>query len=275
VPRAPTLGKGCGIQALLAASTPTAWCDRRESEGNSASRRFNAALNGIDTIELRLGDGFEPDRRASASDLIARTAVCESRPTARYAYRDKRPPADEAVPPVVETSGRRTLTEEASAHVLVSWAHAAAGGDWAEPLRRVGRGRRLRRVAPALSDERPGRTWPRLASPARRERCRSHVLALDRWLEYLERLGIEAIGYGAVVRVAAPAAATGLAPIRSARRLEPAGEQTLACSPPMTPSSSSTTRASSTCRSRSWRTTGPRRLAAPTAGCSSRIRRSS
>jgi len=41
--------------------------------------------------------------------------------------------------------------------VLVSLAHAAGGGDWPSRCARGIEGKRLRRVAPALSDERPGR----------------------------------------------------------------------------------------------------------------------
>ena len=89
-------------------------------------------------------------------------------PDETYAYRDSGLPADELCRRVVAGAAAH-LDEGGFAHVLVSWAlggrrrlgRAAAG---------VGRRERLRRVAPPLPDERPGRARRRLAAAARRDR---------------------------------------------------------------------------------------------------------
>ena len=55
-----SIGPGCGIQALLAAKHSERVVATDVNPRALAFAAFNAALNGIDKIEFRLGDGFAP-----------------------------------------------------------------------------------------------------------------------------------------------------------------------------------------------------------------------
>jgi methylase of polypeptide subunit release factors len=223
--RALDVGTGCGIQALLAAKHSQRVVATDVNPRALAYAAFNAALNRIHTIDFRRGDGFEPVE-GERFDLIVANPPYVISPDASYAYRDSGLPADELCRQVVESAAVH-LTEGGFAHVLVSWAHAA-DGDWAEPLRdwveRSGcdawllHYRTSDPVAHAAGWLRPlGET-----DPVR------YAEALDRWLEHLARLRIDAIGYGAVVLRRREG---GVNWIRTdplpLDRLEPAGEHTL------------------------------------------------
>lgn len=218
------LGTGCGIQALLLAKHADRVVATDVNPRALGFAAFNAALNGIDSIEFRLGDGFGPvdDERF---DLIVANPPYVISPDSSYAYRDSGLPADALCRKLVETAPAH-LTEGGFAHLLVSWAQAG-NGDWAKPLRAWldGSGcdawllhyRTSDPVAHAAGWLRPlGESDPPL-----------YLEALDRWLEHLRRLRIEAIGYGAVVlrrRDGRNWIHTDPLPLD---RLEPAGEQTL------------------------------------------------
>jgi predicted RNA methylase len=194
--RALDLGTGCGIQALLAAKHADRVLATDVNPRALGFATFNAALNGIETIEFRSGGGFAPvaDERF---DLIVANPPYVISPDRSYAYRDSDNSVDELCRRVVEEAAAH-LVEGGFAHVLVSWAYAA-GGDWDAPLRSwvAGRGcdawllhyRTSDPVAHAAGWLRPlGESDPEL-----------HAEALDRWLEHFRRLQIGAIGYGAIV----------------------------------------------------------------------------
>lgn len=219
------LGTGCGIQALLAAKHAERVVATDVNPRALGLAAFNAALNGIHTIEFRLGDGFAPVQ-GERFDLIVANPPYVISPDASYAYRDSGLPADELCHRVVAAAAAH-LTEGGFAHVLVSWAHAV-DGDWAEPLR-------------AWVDESGCDAWLlhyRTSDPIAHTAGWLRPLGesdpdrytetLDRWLEYLTRLRIDAIGYGAVVLRRRDGGRnwirTDPLPLD---RLEPAGEHTL------------------------------------------------
>jgi methylase of polypeptide subunit release factors len=219
------LGTGCGIQALLAAKHADRVVATDPNPRALAFAAFNAALNLIDTIELRAGPAFEPVA-GERFDLIVANPPYVISPDASYAYRDSGLPGDELCRHVVEQAASH-LTEGGFAHVLVSWAHRA-DGDWDEPLRSwVARSgcdawllhyRTSDPVAHAAG-------WLRPLGEADHD---LYTAALDRWLDHLRGLGIDAVGYGAVVLRRRTGERnwirTDPLPLD---RLEPAGEHTL------------------------------------------------
>ncbi len=119
-------------------------------------------------------------------------------PDETYAYRDSGLPADELCRRVVAGAAEH-LDEGGFAHVLVSWALGGVDDDWAAPLRAWVDGsgcdawllhyRTSDPVAHAAG-------WLR---PLAESDPDAFAAALDRWLDHLRRLGIGAVGYGAVV----------------------------------------------------------------------------
>ncbi len=192
------LGTGCGIQALLAARHSARVVATDVNERALEFAAFNAALNGIDVVELRHGDLFDPVAGERFGLLVANPPYVIS-PDATYTYRDSGEPRDEFCRRIVRTAPEH-LAEGGFAHVLVSWVHMPGNGDeWAEPLREWVHGSGCDAWLLHYKTDDPlthaaGWLGPHAASSAA-----EHEAALDRWLDYLRSAGIEAVGYGAVV----------------------------------------------------------------------------
>jgi hypothetical protein len=192
------LGTGCGIQALLAAKHSERVVATDVNERALAFAAFNAAPNGIENVELGPGNLFEPVDGERFGLLVANPPYVIS-PDATYAYRDRGGTRNELCQTIVRTASEH-LVEGGFAHILVSWAYPPGEADGlAEPLRDwvAGSGCDAWLLHYKTDDPvTPAAGWLRpLASGSPTE----HEAALDRWLEYLRRSGIEAVGYGAVV----------------------------------------------------------------------------
>jgi methylase of polypeptide subunit release factors len=189
------LGTGCGIQALLAGrhSDRVIATDVNQRALNFTA--FNAALNGIENLEFREGDGFEPVA-GLRFDLIVSNPPYVISPDTDFAYRDSGLAGDTLCRELVRRLPEH-LNEDGFAHILVSWAHPP--GEWAEPLRTWVAGSGCDAWLLHYKSEDPithSSTWLR---PLAEQDVPAYERALDRWLAYLESLGIEEIGYGAVV----------------------------------------------------------------------------
>jgi hypothetical protein len=190
------LGTGCGIQALLASRHAESVVATDVNPRALAFAAFNARLNGVDSVELRLGSGFEPVA-GERYDLVVANPPYVISPDATYGYRDSGLAADELCRQLVGDAPAH-LSEGGFAHVLVSWVHRA-GGDWAEPLRGWVRDRGCDAWLLHYRTNDPlthAAGWLRPLADTDRKRYEE---ALDRWLAHLGGLGVDAIGYGAVV----------------------------------------------------------------------------
>jgi hypothetical protein len=225
VPRALDVGTGCGIQALLAAKHAGHVVATDVNPRALAFARFNARLNAIDNVELRLGHSFEPVE-GERFDLIVANPPYVISPDTSYAYRDSELPADELCRRIVVDTPR-FLVDGGFAHVLVSWAHAA-GDDWAPAFRQWVQGGACDAWLLHYRSNDPlthAASWLR---PLGETDLSAYEDAIDRWTSHLGALGIEAVGYGAVVL---RRRASGSTWVREdpfpLDRLEPAGDHTL------------------------------------------------
>ena len=229
VPVATTLdlGTGCGIQAVLAAKHSELVIATDVNARALAFARFNAALNGIDRIEFRRGDLFEPVEGERFGLVLANPPYVIS-PDTTYAYRDGELPRDELCRRIVETVPRY-LAEGGFAHILVSWVHSPGdGAEWAEPLAEWVHGTACDAWLLHYRSDDPIAHAAGWLRPLARSSSKEYDAAVERWLEYLRELEIEAIGYGAVVLRRRSEASnwvrTDELPVD---RLEPATEHTL------------------------------------------------
>jgi hypothetical protein len=194
--RAADVGTGCGIQALLAARHADHVVATDTNPRALAFARFNAALNGLENVELRLGDGFEP-LAGERFDLIVSNPPYVVSPDSAHAYRDSGLPADELCRRIVRDAATH-LDDGGFAHVLVSWI-GGEGPDQVEPLRSwvAGSGCDAWLLHYRTSDPLAHAAgWLQPLGETDPER---HAAALDRWLAYLDRLEADGVGYGAVV----------------------------------------------------------------------------
>lgn len=218
------LGTGCGIQALLAAKHSERVIATDVSARALGFARFNLSLNGVDNVELRLGDGFEAVG-GERFDLIVSNPPYVISPDTAYAYRDSGLVADALCRRIV-ASVPDFLSEGGIAHVLVSWTHEPAGA-WDEPLRNWVENRGCDAWLLHYKTEEPVTHAANWLRPLGEEDVDSFELALDRWLDYLRRLEIDAIGYGAIVLRRRRGRNWVHADRLPLERLEPASEHTL------------------------------------------------
>ena len=186
------VGTGCGIQAILASrhSGRVVATDVNERALNFAA--FNAILNGAENIELRAGSYLEPVA-GERFDIVTCNPPYVISPETAFVYRDGGLAGDSVSRNVVQAVPE-ALEEGGYATVLVSWMHPP-GEAWPE---------RLREWVPASGSDAlllHYQTQDPLTHAASwtRDDPESVDAALERWLGYLDGLGIEGIAYGAVV----------------------------------------------------------------------------
>ncbi|MBD8484457.1 methyltransferase [Frigoribacterium sp. CFBP 8759] len=129
VDRALDLGTGCGIQALHAARHARHVVATDISQRALDYAAFNAALNLVDGIELRLGSLFEPVAGETFDHIVSNppfviTPRAEGVP--EYEYRDGGMVGDDLVASVVEGLGRH-LAPGGIAQLLGNWESGGAG----------------------------------------------------------------------------------------------------------------------------------------------------
>jgi SAM-dependent methyltransferase len=187
---------GQGLHALLCArhARRVVACDLNPRAVSFAA--FNAQLNGADNVEVRHGDLFEPVGDEQFDLIVANPPFIIS-PDSAYAFRDSGLEGDEISRRVVRGAAER-LRDGGHAIVLVGWAHGREQ-NWAEPLRPWVEGLGcdallLRHSSSDPLDYAVG--FNRSLVPIDPDQYSENI---DRWLDYDQKLGIEAIGYGAVV----------------------------------------------------------------------------
>lgn len=190
------LGTGCGIQAVHAATYANSVTATDVSPRALRLAAATFALNGIDA-DLREGSWFEPVAGEEYDQVVANPPFVVSGPAVELTYRDSGLVLDDASALVIRSSLEH-LAVGGTAALLASWVHQD-GQDWRT------------RVASWLPDtgvdawfvqrdvagkELYVSTWLRdtdvdLRTPAGTARQ-------EKWLEHLDRAGVDAIGFGFV-----------------------------------------------------------------------------
>ncbi|WP_255513531.1 methyltransferase [Homoserinibacter sp. GY 40078] len=201
VDRALDLGTGCGIQALHARRFARTVVATDISERALRYAQLNALLNGIDGIEFRHGDLFEPvegerfDRIVSNPPFVI-TPRTEGVPA--YEYRDGGREGDALVAAVVAGVARH-LAPGGTAQLLGNWEYRAdedglaRAGAWAREAGLEHWIVERERLDPALYAEtwiRDGGTRP--GTPEFERMC-------GLWLDDFARRGVLGVGFGYLV----------------------------------------------------------------------------
>lgn len=193
VARALEIGTGCGALALVAASHAdhVVATDTNPRALNLAS--FNAAINGITNVEWRLGSLFDAVE-GETFDLIFCNPPYVISPDSQFIFRDGGRRGDALCEEIIRRTPRY-LNEGGFATVLINWA-IRHGDQWSAPLRAWvdGNGCDSWLMMSAAQDP------VSYAAIWNRSRDReTYTAGLDRWTNYFEELGLQAIGLGAVV----------------------------------------------------------------------------
>jgi hypothetical protein len=156
---------------------------------------FNAALNGVDTIEFREGELFEPVA-GERYDLIASNPPYVISPESDLVYRDSgREPGELCAQFVAEVPAY--LSADGYATLLASWP-IGTGASWsAIPRSWVGDDARAWVVQINVADVLTHAAQWNAPLGAGGNAAR-YGAAVDRWVGYARDRGIDRIGYGAV-----------------------------------------------------------------------------
>ncbi|MDJ0711089.1 MAG: methyltransferase [Woeseiaceae bacterium] len=123
VDRALDLGCGCGILTLFAARHARTVVASDISEAAIRYTKINAALNGFENVEYRLGSVFEPVA-GETFDLIVSNPPFVIGPSDRFEYRDNRLQLDEFCRVLVREAPRY-LNEDGHLQMLCEWVEIA------------------------------------------------------------------------------------------------------------------------------------------------------
>jgi methylase of polypeptide subunit release factors len=195
VERVLDVGTGNGVQALLASRHAETVVATDVNRRALAFAELNARLNGVSNIEHRHGSYFEA-ADGERFDLVTCNPPYVISPESSYAYRDSGLPGDAVSREVVQAVPDH-LAEDGFAHILVSWAHEP--GDWSTPLQRWVEGRGCDALLLYFGSDDPITHASEWLRPVARDDPAHYADSLDRWLGYLDDLGIEAIAHGAVI----------------------------------------------------------------------------
>jgi methylase of polypeptide subunit release factors len=195
VDRGLDLGTGCGVEAILMSRHVRHVVGSDVNARAIEYARFNGLLNGALDVDWRVGSWFEP-MRDERFDLIACNPPYVISPATQYVYRDSGMEGDSISEQVVREVGAH-LAEGGFGTVTVSWA-ADPHDDDATPVRRWVDGIGCDAWILTYRTEDPlstAKNWNEQDAVD----MDAYGKVLDDWLAYYERLGIEAIAYGAVI----------------------------------------------------------------------------
>jgi SAM-dependent methyltransferase len=195
VARVLDLGTGNGHQALLAARHADHVTAVDINPRALRFAAFNAVLNGAPEIDFREGDLFEPVA-GEEFDLIVCNPPYVVSPETDIAYRDGGLPGDSFSERIVRALPAH-LAPGGIGEVLVSWLHPR-DGDWTAPVRRWVDGGGCDAILLRYATHEPldyAAAWNR----PYRGNPELYGAAIERWTSYFDRLGVEAISWGALI----------------------------------------------------------------------------
>ncbi|HKY51812.1 MAG TPA: methyltransferase [Candidatus Limnocylindria bacterium] len=189
------LGTGCGVEALLASPHAERVLATDVSARAVNFAAFNAQLNGVANLELRVGSWFEPIGDARFDTIVCNPPYVIS-PASEYIYRDSGMSGDSVSEQIVRSIPAH-LEEGGFATMAISWV-AEPDGDPTAAVRRWVRDSGCDSWLLHYRTDSPLETaavWNQTESgdPERYGRL------IDTWLAYYRDLGIRGIAYGSLV----------------------------------------------------------------------------
>ncbi len=188
------LGTGCGLQALLAAAHSDTVLATDLNPRAVAMARFNAALNGIDTVRCEQGDMFQPavDRRF---DLVVSNPPFVVGPPDPHLFMSGGRDGEGLCADLARTATRH-LEPGGWCQFLANWA-ATRGQDWRDHLASWFAGADcdtwvIRR------ERQPADEYAALWIETDRDDAAEYARRFDEWMRWYDARGIEAIDYGLV-----------------------------------------------------------------------------
>jgi len=190
------LGTGCGIAGLYAARYAERVVATDINPRALNFTAFNALLNEIRNVEVRQGSLFEPVA-GETFDLVMSNPPYVISPDSDYQFRDSGLGGDSLCRSLVRDLPRH-LREGGYASILSNWA-LRPGQHWSDPVREWIRDSGCDALMLFTETSTPliyAGNWNRPLLP---KRLREYEEAVDRWVAFFKRSGIEGVAMGGLV----------------------------------------------------------------------------
>jgi hypothetical protein len=189
------LGTGCGIQGISCAahSDKVVCTDINQRALNVAS--FNTALNGLENVEIRAGDLFDPVK-GETFDLITMNPPFAISPETRFQFRDGGLGGDGFVQRVVREAPAY-LTENGICQFTAEWAHVR-GIDWQSRIEGWFHGSGCDVWLICLATRDPDIYALNWISETDKESTDKYTHRWEEWMTYYEQESIDKVGTGII-----------------------------------------------------------------------------
>jgi methylase of polypeptide subunit release factors len=196
VARALDVGTGNGVQAILASRHCQSVVATDVNPRALAFARFNMAWNGVENVELRLGDRFEPVVDEEF-DLIVSNPPFVVSPATTVKFRDSGLPTD-AISETTVAGAAEHLAAGGWAQIMCQWVHRE-GERWQDRVQKwlAGTGCDAWVVQRALMD--PVAHASQWLTELGRADPKEADRQFEQWMDYFDREGIVGVGTGFVV----------------------------------------------------------------------------
>ena len=189
------LGTGSGALAFLAARHADRVTAVDINPRALSYARLGQRLNRVDNVDWVEGDWFEPVQGQRFGLVMVNPPYAIS-PDDTFAYRESSATGDELSRRLVQDSARH-LVEGGLAVVLCNWIHT--GDEWEDPPRKWAAALGCDALLLHFQSQDPlayAMTWH---SPAVGSGGQEYADAVTRWTTHHKRLGVEKVGWGAIV----------------------------------------------------------------------------
>lgn len=191
------LGTGCGVQALLASRHVDRVLATDLNPRACAFAELNTRLNGVENVEVRSGNLFEPVE-GERFDLILANPPYVISPASDLLFRDSGLAPGELCRTVLAEAARH-LRVGGFACVLVNWGTNATAGRWDVP-RSWTQGHGCDVCAFSFGPEPALPYAARWSEPPASADDNAHAEEVRRWLAFYEEFGIDTIWFGGLVQ---------------------------------------------------------------------------
>ncbi|WP_067970615.1 DUF7059 domain-containing protein [Nocardiopsis trehalosi] len=194
VERALDLGTGCGVQALHLAGRAGEVVATDVNPRALRMTEASCALSGVDNVTTRQGSLFEPVAGERFDLIVSNPPFVITPDAARYTYRESDLPGDAVCAELVRQAPRH-LTDGGWCQLLANWLHVG-GEDWRDRVGEWVAGTGCSGWVVQRDVQDPAEYVELWLRDSCEQGTPEYTRRYDAWLDYFDREGVRAIGFG-------------------------------------------------------------------------------
>ena len=194
VDRALDLGTGCGVQSLHLAARAAEVCATDVNPRALRLAEISCALSGVDNMRTREGSLFEPVRGERFDLIVSNPPFVITPDSARYTYRESDFAGDTVCSELVRQAPRH-LTDGGWCQILANWLHVG-GEDWRDRVGAWVAGTGCSGWVVQRDVQDPAEYVELWLRDSCEQGTPEYTRRYDAWLDYFDREGVRAIGFG-------------------------------------------------------------------------------